>query len=422
MIQILKFKKQSIDNLEIALTFIIFIYYLGLDISGQLTQAWALFGFVVVPILISRCWKHYFWVLTRNLPILIALIVIPASTLWSTTPDATLAYSRAFVCSTAFGIYLAARYTPQQYMKQLAWIFGISIFLNLLVPLLMPGYGTDGEVWKGITRHKNELSAAMALAGTFCFTHALYGNKKHRWLAWLGLVVAFFILLRTQGKGSLGIFVGLLTILPLNQIIKQQYKLRTCLIITALFITVVVGVTVTLNFEYIVVDLLGKDLGFNGREQLWNYLIDRGMQRPWLGYGYAGFWTDLDEGRAVAVSFPWIGGAGDGGGNAHSSYMDIFLQLGWLGLSLVAITLTITLAQITLLLGVTKQNEFFWMLQSSLFLAITSYYESYGGFFAFRHIFWVLYVSHSCYAAINFHRIFITRQKSLWKPENSLVM
>ncbi len=411
MIRLPKLNKDSVKKLEIALTFIVFAYYLGLNIYDQVTQAWALFNFVGVAVLISRCFQHYCWVLTKNLPILILLIIVPTSVLWSSSPNDTLAYSRAFLCSTAFGIYLATRYTPKEHMQQLAWLFGISTFLNLIVPLLAPSYGTDRGIWKGITPHKNELSAAMALVATFCLTNALYGDKKYRWFAYMGACVSFFILLMSQGKGSLGIFMGLLIILPLNKIIKQHYKLRTCLIITALFIATVVAVSVSLNFEYILVDLLGKDVGLNGRDKLWNYLIDRAMQRPWFGYGYAGFWTNLEEGKAVAVSFPWISGAGEGGGNAHSSYMDVFLQLGWLGLSLVGTSLITVLTKIMLLLGVTKQNEFFWMLQSILFMLITSYYESYGGFLAYRHLFWVLYVSYSCYGAIYFYRIFVTRNK-----------
>jgi O-antigen ligase len=415
MFQLLKLNQTNAKRLEILLLFGIYLYYLGFNISEQATQLWALLCFICVPLLIARCWKHYFWVLSKNLPILIALIIVPISVLWSTSPEHTLAYSRAFICSTAFGIYIAARYNPNEHMQHLAWLFGMSILLNLIMPLLVPSYGISEGFWRGINRHKNELSAAMALTATFFLTNALYINIKikERCFAFLGVCISIFILVMTQGKGSLSIFTGLLTILPLNQLIKQKYKLRTCLIISATFIVFFLIVSVALNFEFIVVDLLNKDVGLNGRDNLWNYLIDRAIQRSWLGYGYGGFWTNPEEGKGVAVLFPWIGGVGEGGGNAHSNYMDVFLQLGWLGLITIAISIMTTLIKIILLLGISKRNEFFWMLQSTLFLAITSYYESYGGFLAYRHLFWVLYVSYSSYAGIYFYRVFLTRKKIL---------
>jgi exopolysaccharide production protein ExoQ len=404
MNQVLILKKPFVEKLEIGVTFILLLYYLGVNVPDTITQTWALFGFLAIPLLIVSQWKRYIWVITRDLPLILLTILVPISVLWSTTPSFTLAYSRAFLSSTAFGIYLATRYSLKEQMRLLVCLFGTSIALNFIIPLLVPSYGVNSGSWQGITRHKNELSAAMALFATFFLNNALYNTKLREFSA-VASGIAFFVLLRTQGKGSLGIFFALMILIPLYKIVKQEYKLKTCLAISAIFIALVVIAAVVFNFEFIIVDLLKKDMGFNGRDKVWEYLIDRGLQRPWLGYGYAGFWSNPDEGLGVAVRFPWIGGAGEGGGNAHSNYMDIFLQLGWSGLGLVFLSFFTTLPRVVFLLALTRQREFFWMLQCILFLAITSVYESYGGFLAYRHLFWVLYVMCVSSSAIYFHRL-----------------
>lgn len=394
------------SKLEAGIVYILFIYYLGLNLPASLTQIWALFGFLTIPLLILWNYKRFSWVLLRDIPILLLIVVVPGSVLWSASPDATLAYSRAFLCSTAFGIYLATRYTPKEQMQFLIYILAIFTCLNFIF-----GIPSGTGAWQGITRHKNELSGAMSMIGTFFLTLGIYGSLKYRWIALILTVLAFLMLFLSQGKGSLAIFIGLLPLLPLHKFAKQEYRLRTILVISALSIIAVIAVLVTLNLEFIVVDILGKDLGGNARDKVWTYLIDRGLERPWLGYGYAGFWNDPEEGLGAAIKFPWIGGAGDGGGNAHSSYVEIFLHLGWLGLSLVVLSIFTVLARLIFLHALTKQIEYFWMIQSLLILICTSFYESYGGFLAYRHWFWVLYVSSAYSSAIQLHRILKSRNK-----------
>ena len=407
--QRLSLKKHLRKKLELGITCLLFSYYLGISVPPALVQAWALFGFLTVPLLIMSCWKRFIWVGTRDLPLLLLIVAVPISVLWSASPDSTLNYSRAFLCSTAFGIYLATSYTLKEQMRLMVWLLGIYTCLNFIVPVILPSYGIDftypeGPAWRGITRHKNELSGAVAMTGTFFLTIGIYGSR-YRWVALTGTGLAFLIMDLSRGKGSIGIFIGLLPLLPFYKFNKQEYRLRTLLGISGVMIVGVMAIATLANLEFIVVDLLGKDLGGNGRDGVWDYLIGRGLEKPWLGYGYAGFWNDLAEGMGVAVRFPWIVGAGEGGGNAHSSYLEVFLQLGWLGISLIAFSFLTVLIRVVLLLVLTKQIEYFWMLQFLLILAINSIYESYAGFLAYRHWFWVLYVSYICSTAINLNKI-----------------
>ncbi|MDF5729532.1 MAG: hypothetical protein PUP92_16365 [Rhizonema sp. PD38] len=415
MNQPLKIKNHFRKKLEIGITFLLFFYYLRLNLPSPVVNAWALFGFITVSLLVIGHYKRFFWVATRDLVLLLLTASALISFLWSTNPESTLAYCRALFCSTAFGVYLATCYTLKEQMRLLVWILGIFTCLNFIVPLILPSYAIEfdyakGPAWQGLTSHKNELSGSMNVVANFFLTIGIY-DYKSRWIALTVAGLALVILVLSKGQGNLGTFVGLLPLLPLYKIAKQEYRVRTILGICAVVIVGVITIATLVELQFIVVDLLGKDLGGNGRDQVWDYLIQRGLEKPWLGYGYSGFWNDPTEGLGVALKFSWIGGAGQGGGNAHSSYVDLFLHLGWLGVSLTAFSFLNVLSRVVLLIGLTKQLEYFWMLQFLLFLAINSSYESYGGFLAYRHWFWVLYVSYACSTAIHLNRIFQSGNK-----------
>jgi O-antigen ligase len=283
----------------------------------------------------------------------------------------------------------------------------------------MPSYGRSADYWIGITRYKNELSGTMAMAATLFLDMAVYG-RKYRWAAFTGFGIALLLLVLSKGKGSLGMFGVMLFLFPLYRIAQQQYKTRVFLGISAALMLGVLTVAIFSNLEFIVVDILEKDMGGNGRDQVWTYLIQRALEKPWLGYGYGGFWTNPEEGLGVALAFPWIEGAGTGGGNAHSSYIDLFLQLGWLGVSLMSLSVLMVFVKIVLLLNITKKIEYFFMIQSLMILLVTSYSESYSGFISPRHLFWVLYVSNAFSTAIHLNRITKKVPSKLINSENTI--
>ncbi|MEN0110471.1 MAG: O-antigen ligase family protein, partial [Planctomycetota bacterium] len=64
-----------------------------------------------------------------------------------------------------------------------------------------------------------------------------------------------------------------------------------------------------------------------GRVPLWDELAEYAAKRPVLGYGYEGFWTPKRI-AAIMKSQNWTVQ------NAHNSYFEVMLQLGFVGLVL----------------------------------------------------------------------------------------
>nr|WP_254798553.1 O-antigen ligase family protein [Sphingobium sp. AS12] len=103
---------------------------------------------------------------------------------------------------------------------------------------------------------------------------------------------------------------------------------------TLFFITVVMPVMIS-----IVMYLINRDLTLTGRLRLWKYAVEIGADRPWFGAGFKSFWTDKLTLDILVLHQHW----GERNttramtSNAHNGYLDVWLELGFIGLGLFVI-------------------------------------------------------------------------------------
>jgi O-antigen ligase len=78
----------------------------------------------------------------------------------------------------------------------------------------------------------------------------------------------------------------------------------------------------------------GKSITLSGRTKLWAYAFNLGLEHPILGAGYRDFWTDRLTATFTQL-FYWDdareGMEFSGPGNGHNGYLDLFLELGLIG-------------------------------------------------------------------------------------------
>jgi O-antigen ligase len=80
--------------------------------------------------------------------------------------------------------------------------------------------------------------------------------------------------------------------------------------------------------------MLGRDLTLTGRTNIWNLLTIPILKRPLLGYGFYAFWLGLEgESAQVIRAAHWYFGY------AHNGYLEIVLQLGFIGLGVFLLSL-----------------------------------------------------------------------------------
>jgi len=81
-------------------------------------------------------------------------------------------------------------------------------------------------------------------------------------------------------------------------------------------------------------ELAGKSADLTGRTDIWSAVHDLGVQHPVVGWGWVSYWfpfvepfTDLAERNGVVYL------------QAHDAYLDVWFQLGWIGLVLFGLTI-----------------------------------------------------------------------------------
>jgi O-antigen ligase len=340
------------------------------------------------------------------------------SAIWSTSADASIGTFKGILRATLFGIYLATHYSLKEQMRLFSWVFGIGTVLSLVFTLALPSYGTqDGNIWIGIYTYKNHASLMMLLAAILFLLTAL-NSRRRRWIPWTLFSIAITFLWLTEGKTCYAIFAISLCLLPLFKAVKQkQYKLRVILILTLVLLLGSTAVLIVSNLEFIVVDTLGKSMELNGRMPIWTLILDKLYERPWLGYGAGGFWTS--EESLYVVYNTWASsqnmGLGEGQSlfNAHSGYLDLLIQYGFLGTSLFISHLITVLLRLVSLLFLNTSPSSFWMLQTVIALVLVNYTERIG--FLGYDTLWSIYVSIALSTTLELKRIIKKQQSSTVK-------
>jgi O-antigen ligase len=104
-------------------------------------------------------------------------------------------------------------------------------------------------------------------------------------------------------------------------------------------------------------ELLGKDSTLTGRTSIWDATWRAIGERPLLGHGYSAFWNEASP----TVQLIWIA-VGWETPNAHSGFLEILLQLGWVGLGLVVLLAAGTLGMALLALVRGPRGAGLWVL------------------------------------------------------------
>jgi O-antigen ligase len=252
---------------------------------------------------------------------------------WLWADDIAMSFRRwvAFMCEVAAAVAIAKRVT----MRQFVWIvFGCT--LGWL------GIGLLSEVSQGLFRpwesgyrfagvfHPNSMGVSLAmLVLASLYLAAGSGQKRGLLLAVAVAGIAFLIL--TRSRTSLATMLVSLAVLRFYTAFPARKLLYTGLGIAAatlIFIAINSG-AFTPSEDSVA---LGREdsqlLTLTERLPLWQELInDYAPDRPLLGYGYGAFWSPqhiaaLDRSQGWAIP------------NAHSSYIDLVLNLGFIGAAL----------------------------------------------------------------------------------------
>ena len=348
--------------------------------------------YAITFVLLAIRWKQVLGVLGSNKSIWLLMGVICFSYFWSINPSQTLRFAVYAIGTTSFGLYLATRYTLQEQMNLLGWTYGLLLILSFLFVLAVPKYGLMGGVHEGALRgvftHKNQFGAFMAPSGVIFFLNALRG-EKYSWIHWSLLVLSCAAMVMSQSTTALGTFAIMLLLCIIYRILRWRYEVMVSAVLAVAFVGVAMLIWIA---GYVgsdsLLDLVGKDVTLSGRTNIWRYVWDQIELRPWLGYGLAAFWNGFDGPSGYIQLAMRIGVI-----YAHNGFLDLWLSLGLLGLSVFVIGYISTVIQSLALLRKTNTPEGFWPLLFLTYILLSNLTE--GTISNMNSSFWAIYAATS---------------------------
>ena len=345
-----------------------------------------IYGITFLLILARR--KQFILTATKARLLLFLVAIALLSVLWSTAPEVTVRRDIALVGTTMIGLYLATRYSLNELLRLLAWAMGLAALLSLAFGLALPSYGIDnhsmGGDWQGIYGGgKNDLGRNMALSA-LVFLLLAFSARRYRWAAWAGLGLSVGVLLLSNSVTSMATLLIVAVLLIPYGAVRWRYTLAVPCFIMVLLAGGLAALWLGGNLES-VLSSLGRDTTFTNRTEVWPVVIEMIQQRPWLGYGYGGFWVGW-EGESAQV-FHWTTHEFV---HSHNGFLELWLNLGLLGLSTFVLGFLLAIRRAVSWARATKTAEGLWPLA---FLTFTFLYNlTEVSILVRNNTFWILYV------------------------------
>ena len=207
----------------------------------------------------------------------------------------------------------------------------LSIVLIKYFPDLGRAYHMGLPMYTGVATHKNSLGALCLVSGIyFCWAFLFSLNEKdkvaRRYQLLLYSLVGFMIawlLLGSNSATSIYCMLIALLILLIGRIPSVARVPKRMFLIVVMVIISVTALEVSFGIKDKLLALMGRDATLTTRVPMWHDLIST-VQNPFLGRGFESFW--LSEGGA-RIKVTW--GLSY---NAHNGYLDMYLNLGLVGL------------------------------------------------------------------------------------------
>lgn len=288
---------------------------------------------------------HMSWPFKLNPPMTLFLLIgfAVASITWSPLPLVSgkrvvqivgvLVLAMVFARSAIAGVGLS---------QQLLGPVGVFLGIGLIVSMMFPSFAFDSDrSLRAISSHKNTWGQFSLLA-SIVFLFSIRDDGKRRVILVACVLIAAISLALSRSATSILAFVVIFSatstwLLARSGVVGQVliFIAATCVALATLGFTVMMG---ELPFQWAydaVFRLTEKNQTLTGRTFLWQLMMGEIERHKWFGIGYGGFWLGLDGPSASVIArLNWGPPA-----QAHSGYIDVVNELGYVGLSFLVLVL-----------------------------------------------------------------------------------
>ena len=312
-------------------------------------------GLTVIAIVLLVRTRARWRISTLPFPLIAFVVLAFVSTAWSSYP----LWSAAGAFSTLITVIIAAALAIALTRDELLWALGIALRLILGLSLLFElvisvfvrqpilpwwvDYGGQkiyaayywsrdllftGDRIQGIVGNSN-LLGFVALLGLIVFAVQLASRRVRLGWGTFWLVIAAAGLALTRSATVTVALVAVVAVAIILVLVRRARTTRGRVTVSVVsLIIVAAGIVTALLKSTVVFELLGKSDSLTGRTGIWSAVVSLADQRPGVGWGWISYWfptiAPFNNKKFVIHGVQYL--------QAHDAWLDVWFQLGIVGL------------------------------------------------------------------------------------------
>ncbi|CAO4152963.1 O-antigen ligase family protein [Methylorubrum aminovorans] len=322
--------------------------------------------------------------LSRNWPLLLFVAWAFVTAAWSEVPGRSFNRTGRMLIAILVALYLAETLQPSRIVRLLCVALLIGMTASIAVTVAVPSLSRTIDfrgAWRGAFGHKNSTGTAAALALVFAAYGFYSGALWRSVMVVLGLGALVTLLMSNSVTALIAAILATGIGFGCLLMVSAKPEERFAVIIAAAFgVGLLIFAVVSLSDSGL--EFAGRDATLTGRTDVWSFtqsMIDR---RPIWGYGHGAWGTpSFAEGVLVVLRWP--------APHAHSTYLDLHLQLGLPGLMLGVLIWMLLVWRVLIGILVCRDPEFVLWVAVAVLMAVRAMSETIMVDPAAGEIFWI---------------------------------
>lgn len=291
--------------------------------------------------------------LRKQAPVVVFVLFCAVSISWSDYPIVAFKRWIKFLGDFTMILILLTDESPTDAIKRVLSRVSFVLFpMSIMAIKYFPDIGRGYDQWEGTARYTG-IAADKNMLGMICLVFGiaywwrlnteLFGPRRRRHLIVHGIMLAMILWLfwMANSMTSVSCFVlagGVITVTTFPRLVRKRWFVHL-LVLTVLLISFSV---LFLDLAGYLLTMLGRDPTLTGRTDLWDQLLDMKVSAI-IGAGFESFW--LGKRLDVLWAMYWWHP-----NESHNGYLEMFLNTGWVGVTLLAVVLVSGYRHITALL------------------------------------------------------------------------
>lgn len=371
--------------------------------SPFIQLSWLIIYGAVALRLIPR-YRQIIMLVRANKCLMLLVLLAIFSALWSQDPSLTLRHGLPLLATTFIGIDFAIRYSIRDQLRLVCIVLGLVVLLGIVAQLFFPKLVPNGDFnrgdWHGVFGFKNDWARIVVLATVAALSRSRRSLRDLLAIASL-VLIAFGLIALARSAGALVIFVVMLLLFKICDVaLRWRPKVLAVAGLTGVLMVLPMSYLLAQNLDRATA-VLGRDASLSGRVNIWELALSSIANSPVLGYGYSAFWEASSQRAArIREEMHWAVP------HAHNGYVDMTLELGLTGLSLLIASYVIAARRAFDCWKRGAERETIWPLAYLSFFLLYQFTE--GSLVTGNLIFWILYVA----ASFSVTRVTVTDPQS----------